>query len=74
MQNSKHQSLMRDFDKVKSALMHKENKLHHIQPLRRMIDNFIRLYPVWKYAEYYRELNSMLFDLESRLMDKKFNN
>jgi hypothetical protein len=64
---------MRDFDKVKSALNHDGNRLHHVKPLRKLIDNFVNLYPIWKYTEYYRELTNMLFDLESRLIDEKFN-
>lgn len=72
MLNSRPKNLMRDFDKVKAALLNPDNRYEHLNPLHRLIDNFVRLYPTWKFAEYYRELMSIYGDLDSKLIDEKF--
>jgi len=65
---------MRDFDKVKSALLNKDNKYEHLKPLQKLIENFVRLYPTWKYGEYYRELWRIYVELDDRLIDEKIQN
>jgi hypothetical protein len=63
---------MRDFEKVKTALTHPNNKYEHLKPLHNLLENFVRLYPVWKFTEYYRELSRLYMDLDSKLIDEKF--
>jgi hypothetical protein len=55
----------RDYDKVKKALIHPENKLEHFPALRKLISNFERRYGVCtEYSHNLNDLFSMIRKLE----------
>ena len=67
MKNSKKptHNLSRDYDKVKKALIHQENKLEHFPALRKLISNFERRYGVCtEYSNNLNDLYTMMRKLE----------
>ena len=73
MQNYKKLNLMRDYDKVKAAIKHPNNKKEHIQPLQNLISLFYHKHGFGIY-EYIKDLNDQLSELNERLFDEHIKN
>jgi hypothetical protein len=73
MQHSKRTSLMRDFDKVKSAINHPDNKHHHMRYVHNLIFLFAKKHG-FACRDYRYALETEYHIVSDKLFEEKLNN